>query len=396
MKTKLFTLLFALLFIQTKAQINNAKSLVNIIQAPTGSLVPDVVKDINGVVHVVYCQNQNAYYMRSTNNGSSFSIPVKVNSSGTVEYNMGERGPKLSVGIDGVVHVVWMDHWVSGAYVYARYSRSTNGGISFETMKTVSANYGVDGVTVAADGNNHVCVFWHTMVPVQSAVPQATWLHSARSVNNGVTFSADTNVVINNHSGLACTMCMTRARFGSDGNVYLVFRSAVGNIRDFYVLKGNPAVNNFTAIRVNTDNWFIDYCPMVGPEMEPAKRDRQVCAFMSSNHVYWAVSDSGVNAFSLHVATPLNEMDELYPTAIENNSGKVLLVWQVGPMSVTDSATVKWALYNSDGSFTGQQAVVGRTFSGTKATAFVGTDDNFYIITNADILTSIHQTAALE
>ena len=115
---------------------------------------------------------------------------------------------------------------------------------------------------------------------------------------------------------------------------------------------------------------------------------------MSSNHVYWAISDSGVNAFSLHVATPLNEMDELYPTAIENNSGKVLMVWQVGPMSVTDSATVKWALYNSDGSFTGQQAVVGRTFSGTKATAFVGTDDNFYIITNADILTSINQTAA--
>ena len=244
MKTKLFTLLFALLFIQTKAQINNAKSLVNIIQAPTGSLVPDVVKDINGVVHVVYCQNQNAYYMRSTNNGSSFSVPVKVNSSGTVEYNMGERGPKLSVGIDGVVHVVWMDHWVSGAYVYARYSRSTNGGISFETMKTISANYGVDGVSVAADGNNHVCVFWHTMVPVQSAVPQATWLHTTRSINNGVTFSADTNVVINNHSGLACTMCMTRARFGADGNVYLVFRSAVGNIRDFYVLKGNPAVNN--------------------------------------------------------------------------------------------------------------------------------------------------------
>ncbi|MEI7664179.1 MAG: T9SS type A sorting domain-containing protein [Bacteroidota bacterium] len=52
-------------------------------------------------------------------------------------------------------------------------------------------------------------------------------------------------------------------------------------------------------------------------------------------------------------------------------------------MSVTDSATVKWALYDTSGIFTGQQGTAGRTFSGTKATAFVGTDDQFYIVVNA-------------
>ena len=58
-------------------------------------------------------------------------------------------------------------------------------------------------------------------------------------------------------------------------------------------------------------------------------------------------------------------------------------------MSVYDSATVKWAVYNANGTFTGLQGTAGRTFSGTKATAFVGTDDNFYIIVNADILLSL-------
>jgi len=286
--------------------------------------------------------------------------------------------------------VVWMDHWSTGVYVYARYTRSTNGGASFETLKSVSATYGVDGVSVAADGNGHVNVFWHTMVPVQSTIPQATWLHTVRSANNGVSFSADTNVVITNLSALACSMCMTRARFAADGSVNVVFRSAENNIRDFYVLKGNATSNNFTAIRVNTDNWYIDYCPMVGPELEPCKGDKQLCAFMSGGHVYWAVSDSGLTAFSLHVATPLNEADELFPTAVENNAGQVLFVWQVGPMSVTDSATVKWALYNINGTYAGQQGTVGRTFSGTKTTAYVGTDNNFYIVTTADILTAIH------
>ena len=123
---------------------------------------------------------------------------------------------------------------------------------------------------------------------------------------------------------------------------------------------------------------------MVGPELEIGDDGKQYCAFMSDYHVYWAVSDPAVSSFTKHIATPLNETDELFPTAIANNAGTVLFVWQVGPMSVSDSATVKWALYNADGSFTGQQSTVGRTFSGTKATTFTGSDDNFYIVVNTD------------
>jgi hypothetical protein len=345
--------------------------------------------DNNGILHMVYAFNNNAWYTRSSDNGVTFTTPVLVNSTGSVEFKMGERGPKISVGSDGVIHVAWMDLWATGVNTYARYTRSTNGGLSFEVPRAVSTTTGIDGITVAADGNNHVLVFWHTMVPVQTQVPQATWLHMSRSTNNGVSFSVDTNVVITNHNGLACSMCMTRARFGSNGDVLLAFRSAKDSIRDFYVLKGNALSNNFTAVRVNYDNWKINYCPMVGPEMEKANGGRQICSFMSNDHVYWAISDSGVNLFTQHVATPLQENEEIFPTAIENNAGLVLFLWQVGPMSVSDSATVKWAVYTSAGAFTGQQGTIGRTFSGTKATAFVGTDDNFYIVVNADVVTSI-------
>ncbi|MCX6243171.1 MAG: T9SS type A sorting domain-containing protein [Bacteroidetes bacterium] len=372
-----------------------ANTTVHLVHAPAGSNVPDVIMDKDGVLHMVYAQNQNAYYIRSSDNGTTFSSPVRVNSSGTVEYKMGERGPKLAVGDDGVIHVAWMDHWSAGVNVYARYTRSLDGGNTFENLKTVSATSGVDGVTVAADGNSHVVLFWHTMVPLQTQVPQATWIHFSRSADNGISFSADTNVMINNHNGLACSMCMTRARFGIDGNVYLAFRSAQNSIRDFYVLKGNPAGNNFTAVRVNNDNWNINYCPMVGPELEADNTGRQFCAFMSNYHVYWAISDPGVNAFTQHVATPLNEQDEIFPTAIPNNAGQVLFLWQVGPMSVTDSAVVKWAVYDTNGTYTGQQGIAGKTSSGTKATAFTGTDGNFYIVINTDFIASTGDDPAL-
>ena len=52
-------------------------------------------------------------------------------------------------------------------------------------------------------------------------------------------------------------------------------------------------------------------------------------------------------------------------------------------MSTEGTATVKWALYRANGEFTGRQGEPGTSFSGTKATAFVGTDDAFYVVTTA-------------
>jgi O-glycosyl hydrolase len=359
-----------------------ARAAVRTVLAPENAFVPDVVVDAKGVLHMVYALNRTAQYVRSTDNGATWTEPVQVNSGGTVEYKMGERGPKLAVGSDGVVHVVWVDCWAPGVRTYVRYARSTDGGKTFEPLKTLSSTNGVDGVTMTADGKGHVMAFWHVAHPRQDEIPQATWLHVARSADNGVSFRHDERVQVGNHSGLACSMCMMRARMSVDGHVYLAFRSAEKNIRDFYVFKGASGENQFTAMRVNEDNWLLKECPMCGPELTVGPDGRLLCAFMSRHNVYWSMSDRH-GGFQGHVATPDHERDEIYPTAIANRQGDVLLVWQVGPMSIAGTATVHWACYGSSGSFTGRQGILGRTTSGTKATAFAGNDDCFYIITTA-------------
>lgn len=143
-------------------------------------------------------------------------------------------------------------------------------------------------------------------------------------------------------------------------------------------------MRRFRAIRVNRDEWKIDFCPMCGPELCLSANGRAVCAFMSRNRVYWAISDPQVSRFDLHVATPAEEKDDIYPTAVANCRGEVLFVWQVGPMAVQGTAVVRWAKYTADGKFQGEGQVVGRSFAGTRATVFVGTDDNFYIVTTAE------------
>jgi hypothetical protein len=361
----------------------SAPATVQVVNAPAGCFVPDAIMDAKGVLHLVYALNRNAYYIRSTDNGTTFTAPVQVNSEGSVEFKMGERGPKLAVGSDGVIHGVWVDCWSPGVKTFARYSSSHDGGKTFAPLKTVSSVNGVDGVTLTADGSGNVLVFWHVAHPPQKEVPQATWLHLARSADNGATFAPDERIEIGNHSGLACSMCMMRARCDVDGNVYLAFRSAEKSIRDFYVLKAFKGESRFTAIRVNKDQWEQRSCPMCGPELTVGPEGKLLCAFMSRHKIYWAVADHRATDFRLHVATPANEPDEIYPVAIANRREEVLFVWQVGPMSTTARATVHWATYTLDGKFNGKQGTIGTTTSGTKATAFVGTDDNFYIVTTA-------------
>ncbi|MEI7833522.1 MAG: sialidase family protein [bacterium] len=359
-----------------------APPAVKVVQLAAGSLVPDALVDAKGVLHLVVGIKNDAYYLQSIDNGATFSKPLKLNGPEGVTTTMGERGPKLALGEEGSIHVIWADRWKPGAHVLARYTQSLDGGKTFTTPRAISAVWGFDGLTFAVDNAGNVLVFWHINDERKPVEGEATWLYLTRSTDNGITFSKPERLQITGHNGLACSMCQMRAVI-NNGQVMLAFRSAASDIRDFYVLTSKVAENAFTTVRVNTDNWKIDYCPMNGPELTLGPDGRAYCAFMTANKVYWAVSDAKVSAFTNHVATPANETDEIYPTAVANRKGDVLFLWQVGPMSTSGKAVVKWARYGADGKATGEQGTAGTSFSGTKATAVVGADDNFYLLTTA-------------
>lgn len=355
---------------------------VKIVNLPEGALVPDVLVDKGRIVHVVYGLGENAYYVRSADNGRTFSEPLRVNPAGSsVEFAMGERGPKLALGANDSVQVVWVDRWSAGSKVYVRHARTLNGK-TFEASQQVSAMAGVDGATVAADGLGNVLVFWHVAEPVQEETPQAHYIYMSSSTNDGRTFSEGKRVEAGEWPELACSMCMMRARI-VDGQVYLALRVADNNIRDLCVMRSPVGENRFSALRVNEDHWKIETSPMNGPELTVAPDGTLIAAFMSKRKAYWAAAERPYNRFRFHIQTPANEEEEIYPGAFANADAKVLFVWQVGPMSTTGKATVKYALYTQDGKRIGDEVTVGTTTSGTKATAFVGSDDNFHIVTTA-------------
>ncbi|MCX5646402.1 MAG: sialidase family protein [Phycisphaerae bacterium] len=380
--------------VSTSGRAESTLPAVGVVQLPEGVLVPDVMMDGAGVLHMVYGLGDDAWYVRSTDNARTFSTPVKVNTVGKVTLTMGERGPKLAVGQGGMlttntrfrvwepsIHVVWADRWSPGVQVYPRYSRSLDGGRTFEPPRVLASLYGIDGLTVTADGEGTVMAFFHHVSPPQQQIPEAHRLYLARSLDDGASFRSEERMKIQGMDDLACSMCMMRARMTTDGNVSLAVRVANDNIRDFFLLRSPKQEDTFTPLRVNEDRWELKTCPMCGPELTLDPAGRMLCAFMSRHRVYWSALDDG--RFTLHVATPANENDEIYPAAVGDGQGHVLLVWQVGPMAVGRQVTVKWALYGNDGTFSGKQGTIGVSTSGTKATAFAGTDGAFHIVTTA-------------
>ncbi len=102
---------------------------------------------------------------------------------------------------------------------------------------------------------------------------------------------------------------------------------------------------------------------------------RVLLSWMSRNKAYWSLSEPGAGRFRPRVAAPRQgEAEDRYPLALANRKGEVLLIWLHG------SKEVRWARYSLDGRFSGQEGRAGTLPTGNKPTAFVGPDDDFYIV----------------
>src|SRR3982751_4388903 len=88
------------------------REAVALVRVPHGGIQPEAVVDRRGVLHVLYFSGEaragDLFYIRSTDYGSTFSDPVRVNSQDGSAIATGTiRGGQLAIDADWRVHVVW-------------------------------------------------------------------------------------------------------------------------------------------------------------------------------------------------------------------------------------------------------------------------------------------------
>lgn len=333
---------------------------VRTVPIPGGGVAPDAAVDSRGVVHVVFGREGTAFYTRSSDNGRTFSAPLRINTTDGVVAVGRERGPKLALGKGDSVHVAWIGPAGKGAW----YTRLDGG--KFQSERNVNdAASAVDGTTVAADPRGRVFVFWiDSRLPPDPHSPTAHAIFYARSEDNGATFAASRQMK-SDYPGLACACCNLEAVADASGTVRLAFRGGYQALRDMQLVETRDGLH-FTWREVHKDGWKIEGCPMSGPDLRTGFSAGPAVAWMSQGDVYYRIGDGP----RLAPTTPRTSARN-YPLLLGNAAGGRLLAW-------TEGMELRWELTGVGGKVrTGVEK--GLTHA-SRPSGFTGRDGNFYLI----------------
>lgn len=347
------------------AQENQVPKVVA-MRVPANGIQPQVAVDDKGVVNLIYYKGDpqagDVFYVRSTDDGKTFSAPIRVNSQRGSAIAAGNiRGAQLALGKNGRVHVAWNgsgkalpkglpnpdlpDDSPYKAGSPMLYSRLNDAGTAFEPQRNLmQRTFNLDGGgSVAADQDGYVYVAWHGNTGNEKGEgKRRLWI--TRSTDGGQTFSPE--VPAWNKPTGACGCCGVRIATDKAGNVEILYRSAteVEN-RDTYLLRSKDHGQTFDGVFVHP--WKIDACPMSSFALADGIA-QPAAAWESAEQVYYASYDPATLTVARPTPAPGNSRRRKYPVLATNARGDVLLAWGEG-MGWAKGGSVAWQAFDKNG-----------------------------------------------
>ncbi len=333
---------------------------VRVIRVPNGGIQPQIATGPDGSVHIVYFEGDathgDLFYIRSTNGGTTFSKPLRVNSQEGSAIAAGNiRGARIAVGRDGRVHVAWNGSGVAeprtadgkAPMLYSRFEPSAAG---FEPQRTlIHKASGIDGGgALAADKAGHVYVLWHAPLPGgKDEADRRVWL--AHSSDDGKSFSPE-KVAFDQPTGV-CGCCGMNAFADSRGSLFALFRSASEMVnRDMYLLTSQDQGRTFRG--KNVSKWNVGYCVMSSEAF--AESDSAVlAAWETEKQIFYSRINPSTGEAGVPSAAPGNGPNRKYPALAVNRNGYTLLGWAEG-MAWKKGGSAAWQVLDTSGKTIGE------------------------------------------
>lgn len=234
-----------------------------------GMRTPTVAFESKTRVWRVWIDGNQVLVGMSGDGGKTWSAGRRVTTEAeTIDAN-GESRPKIALGTKGEVYVSWTR---SGKKSYTgdiRFSRSLDGGKTFDAPRTVNddnleTGHRFESLAVGPDGSVHLA--WIDKRDLEAAKAarktyEGAALYYTLSRDRGATFSSNRKIKDN-----VCECCRIAHSFDGDGNLVLVWRDAAGNLRDHAMIRlGARDKIAARVLRATTDGWTINACPHHGP-----------------------------------------------------------------------------------------------------------------------------------
>ncbi len=239
---------------------------------------PEISMDAQGVVRLVYGNEDKIYYSISKDRGSSFSKPVVIAEVKDMHLGM-TRGPQLAssrdfsivteIDKDGTIHSFRLDH-------------KTDQWIKINAVNDVDSS-AVEGLmSIAADDKNNF---------------YAVWLDVRGNRRNKIAFSSLTGsggswsknkIVYKSPDGVVCECC--QPSIAVRGNmVSIMFRNWIDGSRDLYLItSGNKGLGFDQAEKLGNGTWKLKGCPMDGGGLLIDKGNNIHTVWQREGQVYYS------------------------------------------------------------------------------------------------------------
>jgi hypothetical protein len=259
------------------------------MKTPTVAAAPD------GRLWRAWVEGEHVWVSVSGDRGTTFSPPVRVNPDPEEVDANGESRPKIVLGPRGEIYVTYT--WL-GKKLYTgdiRFSRSLDGGRTFEPPRTVNddglaTGHRFDALAVAPDGTIYVA--WIDKRDLERALAANTpydgaALYYTVSRDGGTSFLPNRKV-----KDFTCECCRIAHAFDAEGRLVLLWRDLMtGSIRDHAMVRLSADGAAGPVTRVTADDWELNACPHHGPSLSMGEAQ--------SMHIVWFTGESprGPGAF---------------------------------------------------------------------------------------------------
>jgi len=305
---------------------------VSVIRTPNGGTPAEAKLGPDRTIHLIYNSPKDLipYYVKSSDGGASFSAPLPLVEPASRKPGLEFAATAIAVGQSGTVYAAMMtNNWkvklpgVPDGLVFAVFRPGMK---AFTPVRSLNGRPS-EGFSLTADDKGDVT---------------ATWLADKLFVNysrdGGATFSANAEL---NPAYDACNCCTTRAAYGTDGSLAVLYREETNNERDMYLVlvrKDGRQVRT----RISSTLWKVNACPMTYYSLS-ATANGYVAAWPTKGEIYFARLDRDGKVLPPgEIKTPGRTGMRTGLIALGAADGETLVAWK-------EQEQLRWEIYGRDG-----------------------------------------------
>ncbi|HVA49677.1 MAG TPA: hypothetical protein VNH11_25145 [Pirellulales bacterium] len=321
------------LFVPSLSPANAAERAMKVatVDVPHGGKAVAAKTDANGVIHLLYDSPDGPQYVRSTDDGQTFSHATAVVDRESRKPGLEFSAWDMAVAPDGAVHVAlgtnaWklkspQEQW---GYYYARLD---SGAKAFSPLRNINRKPS-EGYSLAADGHGNVTACW-----------LSDKLYANVSHDGGASFGSNVEI---DPSFNPCNCCTTSCAYGADGRLAILYREETNDDRDMYLVLWDQDRKQVTRTRVGGTSWKVDACPMTYYSVS-ATPYGFLAVWPTRGEIYFAQLDKDGSALSAEeVKTPGLSGMRTGVLALNAAGGNTLVAWK-------KDGQLGWQLYDKQG-----------------------------------------------